>query len=210
MSVSNKKAMLLDDGWNWVEYDDGSGHLENPEGKSVISFDYATQEYRDVHGEWKFMNNYPDSTPWDQFKTNMENLIVVEGLASYNDLVDSVAVFEEELEIPMEYRLFQNDRFVSWSAYLNLAEVNKSLYDLLLAANEPDVFDLSIADRLCDYYSTHGVCSMLTNNQKELVVIGVECEQDWSSIVPPNLKMLYDEIISEQSESESIGAGMQI
>lgn len=76
MSVSNKRAMLLDDGWNWVEYDDGSGHLENPEGKSVISFDYATQEYRDVHGEWKFMNNYPDSTPWDQFKTNMQTILL--------------------------------------------------------------------------------------------------------------------------------------
>lgn len=125
MSDINKKAMLLDDGWNWVEYDDSSGHLENPNGKSVISFDYATQEYRDVHGKWKFMNNYPDFTPWDQFKTNMENLIVVEGLASYNDLVDSIAVFEEELEIPMEYRLFQNDRFVGWNTYSNLAEVNK-------------------------------------------------------------------------------------
>lgn len=210
MSVSNKRAMLLDDGWNWVEYDDGSGHLENPEGKSVISFDYATQEYRDVHGEWKFMNSYPDSTPWDQFKTNMENLIVVEGLASYNDLADSVAVFEEELEIPMEFRLFQNGRLTDWSAYSNLDEINRSLYDLLLAAEEPDVFDLSIADKLCENYSAHGVCSMLTDNQKELVVIGVECEQDWSNIVSPNLKMLYDEIISEQSESESIGAGMQM
>lgn len=45
---------------------------------------------------------------------------------------------------------------------------------------------------------------MLTDNQKELVVIGVECEQDWSNIVPPNLKLLYDEIISEQSESENL------
>lgn len=210
MSVSNKRAMLLDDGWNWVEYDDGSGHLENPEGKSVISFDYATQEYRDVHGEWKFMNNYPDSTPWDQFKTNMENLLVDEGLASYSDLVNSIAIFEEELEVPIEYRLFQNDRFLNWSAYSKLDEINKSLYDLLLAAEEPDVFDLSIADKLCENYSTQAVCSMLTDNQKELVIIGVECEQDWSNIVPPSLKMLYEEIISEQSESESIGKVMQM
>ena len=117
---------------------------------------------------------------------------------------------ESKHEFMLADFLSKHDRFVGWSAYPNLAEVNKSLYDLLLAANEPDVFDLSIADRLCDYYSTHGVCSMLTDNQKELVAIGVECEQDWSSIVPPNLKMLYDEIISEQSESESIGAGMQM
>ena len=210
MSVSNKRAMLLDDGWNWIEYDDGSGHLENPNGKSVISFDYETQEYRDVHGEWKFMNNYPDSTPWNQFKTDVENLIVSEGLASYSDLVDSIAVFEEELEIPMNYRLFQNDRFVGWNAYTKLSEVNNALYDLLLAADEPDVFDLSIADTLCNEYSAKAVCTMLTDNQKELVVISVECEQDWNNIVSPNLKMLYDEIISEQSETETESAVMQM
>ncbi len=210
MSTINKKAMLLDDGWNWIEYDDGSGHLENPNGKSVISFDYTTQEYTNLNGKWKFINNYPDSTPWDQFKTDIENTIVAEGLASYNDVVDSIAVFEEELEIPMEYRLFQNGRFVGWNAYEKLEEVNHALYDLLLAGNEPDVFDLSIADKLCDSYSPNAVCSMLTDNQKELVVIGVECEQDWSNIVPPNLKMLYDEIVSGQGECETEGAVWQM
>ena len=93
MSVLNKPAQLLEDGWCWVEYDDGSGHLENPNGKSVISYDYTTQEYRDVHGNWKFMNNYPDTTSWKQFKTDTENIIVAEGLASYNDLVNSIATF---------------------------------------------------------------------------------------------------------------------
>ncbi len=203
MSVTKKKAMLLNDGWRWIEYDDGSGHLENPNGKSIISFDYTTQEYRDVHGNWRFMNNYPCYTSWDQFKTDMENLIVAEGLASYNGTVDSIAVFEEELEIQSDYRLFQNDRFVCRNAYQNLDEINNALYDLLLAGNEPNVFDLGIADRLCENYSPNAVCSMLTDNQKELVIIGVESERDWNNIVSPNLKLLYDEIISEQSECEA-------
>lgn len=210
MSVSNGDAKLLGDGWKWVEYDDGSGHLENPNGKSVISFDYATQEYRNLHGEWRFMNNYPDATPWDQFKTDMENLIVAEGLASYNDLVDSIAVFEGELEVPMNYRLFQNDKFSEWNAYSKLNEVNNAIYDLLLARDEPNVFDLGIADTLCNHYSPKAVSSMLTDNQKELVVIGVECEQDWNNIVSPNLKLIYDEIISEQAESETQSAAMQM
>lgn len=117
--MSKKQTKLLNEGWNWVDYDDGSGHLKNPDEKSVISYDYTTQEYRDVHGEWQFMSNYPATTPWDQFKTDIENLIVSEGLASYNDTVDSIAVFEEELKIPMNYRLFQKDEFVDWSAYKN-------------------------------------------------------------------------------------------
>lgn len=202
--MSKKQTKLLNEGWNWVDYDDGSGHLKNPDGKSVISYDYTTQEYRDVHGEWQFMSNYPATTPWDQFKTDMENLIVSEGLASYNDTVNSIAVFEEKLKIPMNYRLFQKDEFVDWSAYKKLAEVNNALYDLLLSRNEPDVFDLSIADKLCNNYSPRVVCSMLTDNQKELVIIGVECEQDWSNIVPPNLKLIYDEIINVQTESENL------
>lgn len=202
--MSKKQTKLLNEGWNWVDYDDGSGHLKNPDGKSVISYDYTTQEYRDVHGEWQFMSNYPATTPWDQFKTDIENLIVSEGLASYNDTVNSIAVFEEELKIPMNYRLFQKDEFVDWSAYKKLAEVNNALYDLLLSRNEPDVFDLSIADELCNNYSPRAVCSMLTDNQKELVIIGVECEQDWSNIVPPNLKLIYDEIINVQTESENL------
>lgn len=202
--MSKKQTKLLNEGWNWVDYDDGSGHLKNPDGKSVISYDYTTQEYRDVHGEWQFMSNYPATTPWDQFKTDMENLIVSEGLASYNDTVNSIAVFEEELKIPMNYRLFQKDEFVDWSAYKKLDEVNNALYDLLLSRNEPDVFDLSIADKLCNNYSPRVVCSMLTDNQKELVIIGVECEQDWSNIVPPNIKLIYDEIINVQTESENL------
>lgn len=202
--MSKKQTKLLNEGWNWVDYDDGSGHLKNRDGKSVISYDYTTQEYRDVHGEWQFMSNYPATTPWDQFKTDIENLIVSEGLASYNDTVNSIAVFEEELKIPMNYRLFQKDEFVDWSAYKKLDEVNNALYDLLLSRNEPDVFDLSIADKLCNNYSPRVVCSMLTDNQKELVIIGVECEQDWSNIVPPNLKLIYDEIINVQTESENL------
>lgn len=202
--MSKKQTKLLNEGWNWVDYDDGSGHLKNPDGKSIISYDYTTQEYKDVHGGWQFMSNYPATTPWDQFKTDIENLIVSEGLASYNDTVDSIAVFEEELKIPMNYRLFQKDEFVAWSAYKKLAEVNNALYDLLLSRSEPDVFDLSIADKLCNNYSPHVVCSMLTDNQKELVIIGVECEQDWSNIVPPNLKLIYDEIINVQTESENL------
>lgn len=202
--MSKKQTKLLNEGWNWVDYDDGSVHLKNPDEKSVISYDYTTQEYRDVHGEWQFMSNYPATTPWDQFKTDIENLIVSEGLASYNDTVDSIAVFEEELKIPMNYRLFQKDEFVDWSAYKKLAEVNNALYDLPLSRSEPDVFDLSIADKLCNNYSPRVVCSMLTDNQKELVIIGVECEQDWSNIVPPNLKLIYDEIINVQTESENL------
>lgn len=210
MSVTNKNAMLLGDGWKWVEYDDGSGHLENPNGKSVISFDYTTQEYRDLHGEWKFMDNYPDSTPLSQFKTDIENTIVAEEFASYSAKVKSIVELENQLDVTDDYSILKDGRFRDWNLYAKLDEIEKVLSDYRIALNEPNVFDLGIADSLCDLYGVNETALMLTDNQKELVVIGVECEQDWNNIVSPNLKLIYDEIISEQAESETHGAEMQM
>lgn len=39
-------AQKLGDGWNWHKYDDGSGHLESPEGKEYMSYDLQTNEYQ--------------------------------------------------------------------------------------------------------------------------------------------------------------------
>ncbi len=50
--IKLKQAKLLADGWQWKIYDDGSGHLENAEGKTYFSFDYATQEYVDLNNKW--------------------------------------------------------------------------------------------------------------------------------------------------------------
>ena len=46
------------------------------------------------------------------------------------------------------------------------------------------------------------VCDMLTDDQKELVVIGVENERDWYNPVSKNLAELYDCICEEQSEEQ--------
>lgn len=35
-------------GWKWIEYNDGSGHLESPSGKSYFCYDWATTEYRET------------------------------------------------------------------------------------------------------------------------------------------------------------------
>lgn len=48
MDNLNKKARLIDD-WSWVLYEDGSGHIENSKGKQFCSFDYTTQEVKDLN-----------------------------------------------------------------------------------------------------------------------------------------------------------------
>lgn len=77
------------------------------------------------------------------------------------------------------------------------------LEELRAARNDPDSFDLSIADTLCDFYEPSEVCDMLTDDQKELVVIGVENERDWYNPVSKNLAELYDCISEEQSDEQS-------
>jgi len=78
------------------------------------------------------------------------------------------------------------------------------LIELEKAKEHPDSFDILLAEKLCDTYGIPETYAMLNDDQKEIVVIGVECEQDWSNIVPPNLKLLYDKIISEQTKFENL------
>ena len=148
------------------------------------------------------MDEYSDRTSFYQFKTIMENDVLGKGLASYSDEIKAITELENKLYIIESDSILKNGQFRNWEWYGKLSEIKNTLSDYLLAEGEPNVFDLSIADRLCDLYGVLATSIMLTDNQKELVVIGVECEQDWSNIVPPNLKLLYDKIINAQTESE--------
>jgi len=62
-------ASSLPKGWEWRMYDDGSGSLCSPEGKSIIAYDFSTSEYRDLRysyddwrGKWRFFDGYPHET----------------------------------------------------------------------------------------------------------------------------------------------------
>lgn len=202
MSDGVNQAALLEKGWMWIDYDDGSGHLESPNGEEYVSYDFCTQEYKYTNKKWHFMDEYSDRTSFYQFKTIMENDVLGKGLASYSDEIKAITELENKLYIIESDSILKNGQFRNWEWYGKLSEIKNTLSDYLLAEGEANVFDLSIADRLCDLYGVLATSIMLTDNQKELVVIGVECEQDWSNIVPPNLKLLYDKIINAQTESE--------
>lgn len=202
MSDGVNQAALLEKGWMWIDYDDGSGHLESPNGEEYVSYDFCTQEYKYTNKKWHFMDEYSDRTSFYQFKTIMENDVLGKGLASYSDEIKAITELENKLYIIESDSILKNGQFRNCEWYGKLSEIKNTLSDYLLAEGEPNVFDLSIADRLCDLYGVLATSIMLTDNQKELVVIGVECEQDWSNIVPPNLKLLYDKIINAQTESE--------
>ena len=183
MSDGVNQAALLEKGWMWIDYDDGSGHLESPNGEEYVSYDFCTQEYKYTNKKWHFMDEYSDRTSFYQFKTIMENDVLGKGLASYSDEIKAITELENKLYIIESDSILKNGQFRNWEWYGKLSEIKNTLSDYLLAEGEPNVSDLSIADRLCDLYGVLATSIMLTDNQKELVVIGVECEQDWSCLL---------------------------
>ena len=70
-------ASILPSGWHWVDYDDGSGHLQSPAGEKYFSYDrapYANQggiEYKEWAQDWygPFWGTFSD------FKSYAESVV---------------------------------------------------------------------------------------------------------------------------------------
>jgi len=65
-------AEKLCDGWNWHKYDDGSGHLESPDGKKYMLYDLNTNEYQEtINSSYEFFPlnyYYADGIDPNKFK----------------------------------------------------------------------------------------------------------------------------------------------
>ena len=65
-------AKKLGEGWYWHKYDDGSGHLESPDGKRYMSYDLDTNEYMETeNSNYSFFPlnyYYLDGEDPDKFK----------------------------------------------------------------------------------------------------------------------------------------------
>lgn len=52
------QAEGLPEGWTWVEYHDGSGHLRTPDDKRICAFDLQTREFDDPYGRYRLNEGY--------------------------------------------------------------------------------------------------------------------------------------------------------
>lgn len=207
--VTLKKAKLLADGWQWKIYDDGSGHLENTEGKSYLSFDYATQEYVDLKRKWQFMTNYPDSTPLDMFMAEMEIDIAKAGIAEYSNAFQKI--------IDLQNRLYHFDRYSfspSYSDYTNVYNHTDEMYRVLLEyeqdSKNENGFDLNMVNKLGAFYSNYAICNLLTDSHIGILIDAVEIERDWNQDVPAKIYNIYELICLEQGGIEAQGISMQM
>lgn len=81
----NKKIVLakqLGEGWNWHKYNDGSGHLESPNGDEYMLYDLQTNEYKETENSnydfFPLSNYYADGiepSKFDPFEY-MENEMI--------------------------------------------------------------------------------------------------------------------------------------
>lgn len=80
------QAGLLPEGWNWVDYGDGSGHLEEPDGKKWFLYDLHHDAYvefrRDEDCTWR---SYPGR--FDDFKYKAEMTILEKYLGIDRSLI---------------------------------------------------------------------------------------------------------------------------
>lgn len=74
-----KEKTKIIDGWKWEHFEDGSGGLLDPEGKTFLSYDLATQEYKLKDEGWKFFPNYPDHMSRDEFVAYIEAILSCSG-----------------------------------------------------------------------------------------------------------------------------------
>lgn len=200
--IKLEKAKLLADGWQWKIYDDGSGHLENAEGKSYFSFDYATQEYVDLNKKWQFMTNYPDPTPMDMFMAEIEVDIAKSGIAEYSSVFRKI--------IDLQNKLYHFDRYSflpSYSDYMNVYNHTYEMYSVLQeyekAAEVENEFDLNMVNKLGEFYSNYAICNLLTDSHIEILIDAVEMERDWSNDIPAKIYNIYELICLEQGETET-------
>lgn len=201
--IKLEKAKLLANGWQWKIYDDGSGHLENADGKSYFSFDYATQEYVDLNRKWQFMTNYPDSTSLDVFMAEIEIDIVKSGIAEYSNEFQKI--------INLQNELFHFDRYSfspSYSDYENVYNHMDEMYSVLQeyekAAEIDTEFDLNMVNKLGEFYSNYAICNLLTDSHIGILIDAVEMERDWSNDISAKIYNIYELICLEQGETETL------
>jgi hypothetical protein len=75
ISPKVNQAQTLPEGWTWIDYDDGSGVINSPEGAASFSYDLQTQEYVSPDGNGHFWHEYPCGMGLLDFKTYAEKYI---------------------------------------------------------------------------------------------------------------------------------------
>ena len=192
---NRKAASSLPAGWNWYDYDDGSGSLRSPNGNSYYSYDLQTQEYRLPYGknEWAGMKDVDEtSKSLNEFKVFAENDLKEKAQLNHlspklskeeiNDLLDYRNSTKEQKFILEDLRITQHQR----ESYLEEKEFGTTSGDYSLSEEQ--------LRQLPDFIDGH----YLSKNDKYELAYGLLQKQQYAeaySILPGGeiIKMFLDE-----------------
>ena len=110
-TVRTVQAETLPKGWKWQHYDDGSGSLQSPDGKSYFSYDRQTGEYKNLNGHYTNMPGYtgnPSSVNFKDFIDFAEDLarekLIDEPAKRKFNIADTVVPLRPEEKIDVEMK----------------------------------------------------------------------------------------------------------
>ncbi|MPT31370.1 MAG: hypothetical protein E2600_06830 [Chryseobacterium sp.] len=192
---NRKPASSLPAGWNWFDYDDGSGSLKSPNGNSFYGYDLQTREYRLPYGknEWTSMKvSFDISQSLSEFKSFAENDLKEKALLNLlspklsdqeiNDLLDHKNNTKEKKFILQDLNINQHQR----ESYLEEKEFGTTSGDYALTEQQ--------LRQLPDFIDGH----QLSKNDKYELAYGLLQKQQYAeaySVLPGGeiIKMFLDE-----------------
>lgn len=147
-------ASNLPEGWNWYDYDDGSGLLRSSSGIRYYSYDLQTQEYRLPYGknEWTNMKDFFDTSQnLNEFKFFLENDLKEKAQLNHlspelskeevNDLLNHKNIAKEKEFVLEDLNITQQQR----ESYIEKMEFGKTRGDYVLTEKQlnqlPDFID---------------------------------------------------------------------
>jgi hypothetical protein len=188
-------ASDLPKGWSWNDYDDGSGSLKSPNGRSYYSYDLQTQEYKLPYGknEWTDMKDRSENPKsLNEFKSFAENDLKEKAQLSHL----SPKLYEQEINDLLNHRTITKDqKFIlddlnisphQRESYLEKMEFGTTSGDYMLTEQQ--------LKQLPDFIDGH----QLSKNDKYELAYGLLQKQQFAeaySILPGGeiIKMFLDE-----------------
>ena len=188
-------ASELPHGWNWQDYDDGSGSLRSPDGNTYYNYDLQTQDYRLPYAtnDWTGMTDTGDSPiSLNEFKKFAENDLKESALM--NDLFPKLS--EAERQGLLAYESFSKEKeFVLDNLDITPQQRESYLEKMEFGTTEGD-YSLTEQqlDQLPDLIDGHH----LSKNDKYELAYGLLQKQQYGeaySILPGGqiIKMFLDE-----------------
>lgn len=143
----------LPEGWSWINYMDGSGCLESPDGKDYFSFDITTNEGKDINDVWQF---FDDISLWKKERVGEIKKYLKDGFPSKYVCPENIPATDETINLcGLDYKaickkLYENYKNLSNSSIIFSSDSDVLKIEAYVYEPHYECFDLTHAIYLND------------------------------------------------------------